>query len=141
MYCLISIWDLIDFKPKKGRYTWSNNRIGSANISIRLDRFLLQSSFLLENKIISSNIFPKFSSDHKPILLQFVDEEELGPIPFRFSPLWIDREIFLDTVSNEWRILVIGSPNYVWERKLKNTKAALKDWIKLSPQTPTNYRI
>ena len=35
----ITLWDLIDFKHKKGRYTWTNNRIGVANISARLDRF------------------------------------------------------------------------------------------------------
>ena len=58
---IISSWDLIDFKPKKGRYTWSNNRIVLANISARLDRFLLQSSFLTENKIISSSILSKLS--------------------------------------------------------------------------------
>ena len=101
---IISSWDLIDFKPKKGHFTWCNNRIGSANISARLDRFLLQSSFLTENKIISSNIFPKLSSDHKPILLQFIDDEDLGPIPFMFSPLLVDNESFLDMVSNAWKI-------------------------------------
>ena len=138
---IISSWDLIDFKPKKGRYTWSNNRIGSANISARLDRFLLQSSFLTENKIISSSILPKLSSDHKPILLQFIDDEDIGPIPFKFSPLWIDKEGFLDTVGNSWKIPVFGSPNFVWERKLKHTTSVLKEWIKLSPHFPINDRI
>ena len=138
---IISSWDLIDFKPKKGCYTWSNNHIGSSNISARLDRFLLQSSFLTENKIISSSILPKLSSDHKPILLQFMDDEYLGPIPFKFIPLWIDKEGFLDTFSNAWKILVSSSPNFMWERKLKHTKSALKEWIKLSPHFPINDRI
>ena len=34
-------WELIDFKPKKGRYTWSNNGTGATHISARLDRFLV----------------------------------------------------------------------------------------------------
>ena len=97
---LISIWDLIDLKPKRGRYTWSNNHTGEANIAATMDQFLIQNSVLLENKIISIGILPKLTSDHKPILLQLEDEEDLSPIPFRFSPLWIHCDGFLATVFN-----------------------------------------
>ena len=34
---LIHSWDLLDFKPKKGLFTLSNNRIGAANILAHLD--------------------------------------------------------------------------------------------------------
>ena len=79
----ITFWDLIDFKPKKGRFAWANNRIGAANISARIDRFLVQSSLLMEkNIIISSSIFPKLSLNHKPILLLLEEEEDPSPIPF-----------------------------------------------------------
>ena len=47
---LIQIWDLLDFNPKKGQYTWINNRVGSSHISARLDQFLVQSPFLLAKK-------------------------------------------------------------------------------------------
>ena len=29
-----------------------------------------------------------------------------------------------------WDLPVVGSPNFVWERKLINTKTTLKDWVK-----------
>eukprot|EP00253_Pinus_taeda_P002562 PITA_02562 len=35
---LIQKWDLLDFTPIKGHYTWSNNRVGEDHISARLDR-------------------------------------------------------------------------------------------------------
>ena len=38
---LIQTNDLLDFKPKKGHFTWSNNRGGAANISDHLERFLV----------------------------------------------------------------------------------------------------
>jgi len=38
---LIQQWDLMDFKPKKGLYTWTNNRIREEHISARMDRFFL----------------------------------------------------------------------------------------------------
>ena len=79
---LILTWELIDFKQKIGRFTWTNNRTIAANISSRLDRFLVQSSLLLDKKIISSSILPKITSDHKPIMLQIEDEETLAPSHF-----------------------------------------------------------
>ena len=87
----ILLWDLMEFKPKKGKYTWTKNRTRETNIVARLDRFLVQSSVLKEKIIISFGTFPKLSSNHKPILLQIDDGEDLSPIPFHFSPLWIDR--------------------------------------------------
>jgi len=36
-------WDLLDFAPVRGLYTWSNNRSGPDHIAARLDRFLVQS--------------------------------------------------------------------------------------------------
>ena len=96
---LIQVWDLIDLKPKLGRFTWSNHRVGATSISARLDLFLVHNSLLDGKSIISSKILPKLMSNHPPISLLFEKEEELGPIPFRFSPLWIERDGFMDIVS------------------------------------------
>jgi exonuclease III len=123
---IIQQWDLMYFKPSKGMYTWTNNRMGEEHISARLDRFLVQSTLLLERKLISTAILPKLTSDHKPILLQLEDEENLGPIPFRFSPLSKSKSGFADTVQWAWSTPVNGSPNFVWEQKLKITKKSLK---------------
>jgi ribonuclease HI/exonuclease III len=137
---IIQQWDLMDFKPSKGLYTWTNNRMGEEHISARLDRFLVQSTLLLERKLISTAILPKLTSDHKPILLQLEEEENLGPIPFRFSPLWKSKSGFVDTVQWAWSTPVNGSPNFVWEQKLKITKKALKEWSKLPESNPNTQR-
>ena len=108
---IICSWDLLDFKPKRGRFTWSNNRDGSKSILARLDHFLVQSSLLDENLLISSKKLPKISSDHHPISLQMNEEEDYGPILFRFSPLWIERDGFWDTVCEFWSQYVNGSPS------------------------------
>ena len=110
-------WDLIDYKPTRRRFTWSNNRAGSNSILARLDRFLVQSTLLDNNFIISSKILPKTSSDQHAISLLLKNEEDYGPIPFRFSPLWIERDGFLDTVKKHglslWMALQVsfGSKN------------------------------
>ena len=68
---LILSLDLNDIKPKSRRFTWTNNRVGSANIASRLDMFLVHSSLLDGNSIISSKILPKLSFYHHPISLLF----------------------------------------------------------------------
>jgi exonuclease III len=83
---LMSDWDLEDVKPTKGRYTWSNKRVGLGHIAARLDRFLVQSSYLLLGLNTTSTILPHSVSDHKPILLEILSDNSQGPIPFRFSP-------------------------------------------------------
>lgn len=64
----------------------------------------------------------------------------MGPIPFRFNPLWSGKEGFMEIVMEAWSIPVIGSPNFVWEQKLKITKRALKKWIKEPSNSPTSNR-
>jgi hypothetical protein len=137
---LVHQWDLLDFKPSKGLYTWTNNRFGADHISARLDRFLIQSTFLQERRIISSKILPKLTFDHKPILLNLEEEENMGPIPFRFNPLWIEKKGFLETVHSAWSSPTSGSPSFVWEKKLKATKHALKTWVKKPMNTPLRHR-
>ena len=88
-------WDLIDIKPVKGKFTWSNKRIGPRHIAARLDRFLIHSSFLSLGLLASSKILPHCTSDHNPILLDLALDQDLGPIPFRFSPLWIQQKDFM----------------------------------------------
>ena len=73
-------------------------------------------------------------------MLLIDDEEDLGSILFRFSPLRKEQEGFMNTVSMAWDIPIVGSPEYVWERKLKNTKVALKNWVKISQKNPISER-
>jgi hypothetical protein len=101
---------------------------------------LVQSSFLLLDLNAVSKILPFNASDHKPILLEFTKDSSLGPIPFRFSPSWIQHEDFHDLVNRVWKIPVTGSPFFVWEEKLRRMKRALKDWAK-SLKSPAAQRV
>ena len=78
----------MDVKPSSGKYTWNNKSIRPGHIAARLDRFLVQDTFLLLGLNLSSKILPFGGSDHMPILLEMVKDKNLGPIPFRFNPMW-----------------------------------------------------
>ena len=79
---IILDWDLEDIKPSKGKFTWSNKRVGPGHISVRLDRFLVHSSFLTLGLFTSSKILQACTSDHKPISLTLSTGEKMGPILF-----------------------------------------------------------
>jgi len=123
-------WDLIEIKPVKGKFTWTNRRIGPSHVAARLDRFLVHSSFLSLGLLASSKILPHCTSNHKPILLEFALDQDLGPIPFRFSPLWIHHEDFLHVVSDSWKSQIKGSSSFIWEAKMKKLKHDLKYWAR-----------
>eukprot|EP00253_Pinus_taeda_P032845 PITA_32845 len=89
-------WDLIDIKPTASKYTWSNKRVGPRHIAARLDRFLVQGTFLLLGLEVRSHILHSSILDHKPISLELLTPKDLGPIPFRFSSLWIKEADFMD---------------------------------------------
>ena len=67
----------------------------------------------MNKKIITTKILPKLASDHKPIQLLLEDEEDMGPIPFRFSPLWIEKEGNIETMKATWAKTFMGPPSYV----------------------------
>ena len=106
-------WDLIDIKPVKGKFAWKNKRLGPGHVAARLDRFLVHSSFLSMGLLASSKILPHCTSDHKPILLELALDQDLGPIPFRFIPLWIQHEDFLQVVSDSWKTQIKGSMSFI----------------------------
>jgi hypothetical protein len=96
-----------------------------------LDRFLVHSSFLTLGLHGSSKILPNCVSNHKPILLDLFIDENLGPIPFRFSPLCVHQDGFSHLVSSSWSKRVTGNPSFIWEEKLGRLKIDLKNWAKL----------
>jgi hypothetical protein len=77
-----------------------------------------------------SKIIPFGGSNHKPILLEFKKYGIAGPIPFRFSPLWIQHEGFFQIIWEQWNTPVTGSPFFVWEENLRRVKKTLKIWAK-----------
>ena len=79
---LISYWDLIDIKPKNGKFTWNNKRIGPRHIASRLDRVLVSPHLLKNLVILESKMLCSTVLDHKPICFFLSSMGKLGPHPF-----------------------------------------------------------
>jgi hypothetical protein len=121
-----------DIKPTKGNYTWNNRQVGLQHITARLDRFLISSDFLLSHFVISLQIIPFSILDPKPITLSFLFPQNIDPLPFHFNQLCMDNPSIPSLVTQAWTTSFSGSPNFVWESKLKSVKISLKDWVKNS---------
>ena len=85
---IIQDHDLIDVAPKNRRYTWSNRKLGKGNIMERLDRILINVTYLSSFSVGYANILPFSASDHYSITLTLETHCSLGPIPFKYSSLW-----------------------------------------------------
>lgn len=110
---IIQDWDLVDIKPKKGKYTWSNKRIGPGYIATRLGKFTVQIYFLISRVSLSSYIIPFSVSDHKPISLDISKDANLGPIPLHFNPIRGENKDSFKVVLEAWNIGVRGSTFFV----------------------------
>jgi len=86
----------------------------------------------LEGAIVpSSRILPWSGFDHRPIVLDLSPPVPLGPISFRFNLRWVEDPSFLGVVAAAWNFCLQGSPIFIWEQKLKATKQAIREWVKL----------
>eukprot|EP00253_Pinus_taeda_P028169 PITA_28169 len=61
-------------------------------------------------------------SDHKPLKQELLAHLDLGPIPFRFSPLWVKEPYFMQTFKDCWSQHVKGSPFFIREEKLRRAR-------------------
>lgn len=108
---------MLDVKPQKGKFTWSNMRYGPGHITTRLDCFIVHISFLILDSTLKSYILPSIISDHKPISLHIQAVPVYGPLPFRFNPLWFSYQEVHALVKSAWRSWILGTPIFIWEAK------------------------
>ena len=119
---------LMDIPLQGGVFTWSG---GPNNQSwARLDRFLVNSSWLDQFSGVFQRRLPRPLSDHFPVLLEGGGLRR-GPSPFRFENMWLKVEGFQDLIRSWWwEIEVRGSASFRLATKLKEIKQKLKVWNK-----------
>jgi len=126
----ISLWELVDVKPQRGKYTWTNKHIGIGNKTAMLERFLVQSTFLESDFVSYYRIIPWVVLDHKTVTLLLKEVPDYGPIPFLFNPIWLHDKTMTNIITCTWCKWVVGSLVHIWEQKLKDTNKFLKEWEK-----------
>jgi len=121
---------LINIPPSNGKYTWSNKRTGKHNIKESLDRILMHENIAATYSMVKSKIVHPSASYHKLVVLTLGKLENQGHLPFRYNKIWDNKEEFGKQIKESWKTSVTGSPQYVWETKLKNLRIHLKSWAR-----------
>lgn len=96
----------------------------------RLDRILVNVTLLSFYSTAYVVVLPYSASDHYSTTLVLEAHYPLGPIPFKYNPLWSNIPTIEEIVKNTWSQHIEGLLGYIWENKFKRTKYALKEWGK-----------
>lgn len=123
--------ELLIFDLQGNPFTWSNNKIGSNLIQVRLDRFLILAKWNLGNNSSLLSL-PRTIFDHSPILLSWVDKPTLGPIPFRYEIMWHSHPNFKHCIQIWWNSPVQGFAMFRIAKKLEIINREVKAWSKSS---------
>lgn len=95
-----------------------------------MDRIIIHEIIAAAYTLVKSKIVHNSALDHKPVVLTLGKLENKGPLPFRYNPVWDSKEYFGKQIKDSLQKSVTGSPQYVWETKLKNLRMHLKNWAR-----------
>lgn len=112
--------------PYKGRrWMWANNRVGEGFIEERFDLFFGSAEWLVENEKAEVEHLVKHSSDHSMLLLNTLPDQAKRKTRFIYDHRWCKQPGCLEVVHDSWKINVVGSQIYQFNRKLKNVRSEL----------------
>ncbi|CAN6252305.1 unnamed protein product [Urochloa humidicola] len=124
---IINTYELRDLALNGGIYTWSNNHKDPT--LEKLDRVLISEDWEDIFPLTHLRKFPRYISDHNPLLLCTEQEKVKKSKKFSFETSWIKHPDFLDKVKEIWGVEVFAK-NAVekWHIKLNRLRKFLKGW-------------
>ncbi|WMV33526.1 hypothetical protein MTR67_026911 [Solanum verrucosum] len=123
-FCMNSC-ELLDINVKSSPFTWWNGKIDGECIFKKLDRIMVNQSFIDFSGNIEMEHLERTGSDHAPILLTCGGQSSYVRKPFRFLKFWVEKEGFLETVTDSWKSMDSTDVFISLKQKMKNTKTAL----------------
>lgn len=118
--------DLTELVSTGAKFTWSNNQHGEDRVYSKLDRCLINDSWLdlLPNSFVH---YPTvLCSDHSPGIISLDQNVSKGKKSFLFFDMWCKHDNFKNEVQEAWNQSHSGTPMYIVVQKLKETKKRLK---------------
>ncbi|XP_020696163.1 uncharacterized protein LOC110109436 [Dendrobium catenatum] len=113
------------------RFTWCNNKSGSARILEKLDICLINSSALNSIHLALVKHLPRIASDHCPILLDIFKPVEYIKRNIRYEEVWASYHGAATLVRKIWAKNCKGDPTSILNLKCKRALRALFFWSKV----------
>lgn len=113
---------LIEHKLFSRKFTWTNGRQ-----SALLDRIFTSLDCDLSYPDSSISDLSSHLSDHCPLILQTHGHTTSIPKTFKFDPLWLEQEDFLQLLPKWWQESPLKLPDiaHSWNCKLKHVRKGL----------------
>ncbi|GMP97184.1 hypothetical protein CsSME_00045547 [Camellia sinensis var. sinensis] len=118
--------ELVDLSYGGCQFTWANKRTSGDYIASKIDRVLVNETWLDAFPASFATFLPSGISDHSPVVVHISDKVTSFKKPFKYFDFWVDHEDFSSVVSTIWNQYIQGVPMFRVCQKLKNLKPALK---------------
>ncbi|MQM12386.1 hypothetical protein Taro_045303 [Colocasia esculenta] len=119
---------LLDLKSVGNTLSWCNRSTGARRIACRMDRALINHSWIDTFPDSFVHYGDQLLSDHAQLTINTEDAVVGGPKPFKFYNMWAQHASFRSIVQGAWNTKIQGTPLFVLCKKLKAVKLALKVW-------------
>uniref|UniRef100_A0A2N9HDP5 Ribonucleotide reductase large subunit domain-containing protein n=1 Tax=Fagus sylvatica TaxID=28930 RepID=A0A2N9HDP5_FAGSY len=110
-------------------FTWSNRKVGWANVRCRLDRGLYNPDWLALFPQAGVRHITASNSDHNPITLDTHLEVTKGTKPFHFEAMWAKDLASSDVVDNTWHVSIDGPQDLRRRNFIAGIQLANGNWI------------
>ncbi|KAJ9535960.1 hypothetical protein OSB04_un000878 [Centaurea solstitialis] len=114
--------ELFDVRYSGVQFTWTQKPRGGEGLMRKLDRVLVNTSFLTCFPDSSADFIPRGVSDHACAVLEIPAQSRPKQRGFRFENFLADRGDFLDIVASEWYNQEVGSFMFCLVNRLKRLK-------------------
>ena len=116
---------LEDLKYTGNLYTWSRGA-EQTYISRKLDRALVNHTWMSSLPEAEAKFLPPGLSDHSPIIINLGMQLYQRRTSFHYFNCWSEHEQFEDLISSAWQTEIEGTPMFQVSKKLKLVKTSLK---------------
>ena len=122
--CVLKL-GLTDLRYNGNLFTWCDG-FSPSPVYRKLDRVLVNASWLVRFDLSSANFPNRGLSDHSPATTDLGIARTQPPKPFQCFNFICEHPLFLSTVSRCWNTAIRGDPWFILTSKLKLVKSGLK---------------
>ncbi|XP_062096274.1 uncharacterized protein LOC133802055 [Humulus lupulus] len=117
---------LEDLKYSGAFFTWNNKQQPDFKVFSKIDRALVNSTWVDSFHFSEAVFLPEGTFDHSPILVSLHQDVVCGKKPFRYFSMWKDAENFDGKIAQSWKEGIVGIDMFKLTVKLKRLKQVLK---------------